>query len=76
METRSEILGLLTELITEDVSLEDLKSGRTAIEAYRGMLENGSSEEEELDDILPDIIEEFYSKQEDLISQEELKVQR
>jgi hypothetical protein len=76
METRTEILGLLTELLLEDVSLSELAKGHEAIIKYRTLLESGGSEEEELDAVIPDIIEGIYEKERKLIEEKESKVRK
>ncbi|NND94100.1 MAG: DUF349 domain-containing protein [Flavobacteriales bacterium] len=76
MMTRTEILGLLTELVVEDVSLSELEEGRKAIDEYKRLIEKGDLEDEELDALLPDIIENFYSKHENLLEEKEIAIRK
>jgi len=74
METRSDILGLLTELIEEEVSLEETREGLKAIEAL-GALPASNDEDGMLDELLVDIIESFHEKRKRLQDAAKLKVQ-
>ncbi len=66
MQTRTEILGLLTDLLLEEVSLQDMNVGHEAITAYRGLLDQIEAEDSDLDDIIPDIIDSFNLKKKKL----------
>lgn len=75
MKTRTEVLGLLTELIEDEVSLAEMAKGYEAIAAYRTMLDSPSMEsDDELDDLIPDIIEQFNQGVEALKKAERDKV--
>lgn len=75
MMTRTEILGLLTELLLEEVSLQDLNTGHEAIEAYRGLVDQTEAEDSDLDEIIPDVIDAFIQKRTKL-EEEKKKKQR
>jgi hypothetical protein len=61
METRSEILGLLTDLIEDEVSLEETAPGLEAI-AKLGDMPSTDAEDAMLDELLVDIIDAFNEK--------------
>ncbi len=72
--TRTDILGLLTELLIEEVSLEQLNGADVALKAYSDLLNAGDKNEEELDDILPDIVEQLQAKRKALVEEKERAV--
>lgn len=69
--TRSDILGLLTELLVEEVSLEELGKADVALQAYSNILGAGDTEGEELDDIIPDIVEQVQDKRKALLDEKQ-----
>lgn len=69
--TRIDILGLLTELLEEEVSLEQIEEADEALKAYSEILASDDEEEAELDEIIPDLVQQLRDKRKSLIRAKE-----
>jgi hypothetical protein len=63
--TRADVLGLLTELIEEEVSREEFEKGELAIKIFMSSL-NTESEDAELDSLIIDLLDSLEDKKSDL----------